>query len=247
MARINVEDDIESMAEWKRLVRALQGDDNRAMGMLVFFWRHAQRLWGHGELVPESDITEWGWEPLVAAGWAKKQEGGYYALGARDRFAWYRQRVAAGETRARAERDSAGRFTSETTIPRQRETIPHQPLSPSPAPSPSPVLQERERHSQPLNAEGIKICTETWHETLDHFRCGRPNRTLIPGEDVQIARAIQRWGAKPVELALFGARFEPKDDRFDPSKFVRLKRYLDPEHFDRFVNLGVGAKHRGAA
>lgn len=99
----------------------------------------------------------------------------------------------------------------------------------------------------PVPTEAFQECVRTWHETLDHFRCGRPKRTLIPGEDLLIGRAIQRWGYKPVELALYGARFEPKDERFDPSKFVRLKRYLDPENFDRFVNLGVGAKHKEGA
>lgn len=136
MARINVEDDIESTAEWKRLLKLLQGDEARAIGLLVLFWRRAQKLWGHGQLVPESDIADFGWEPLVKSGWAKKEDGGYYAIGAKDRFAWYVQRVEAGKHRwdvSERDEQSAKRDSDSAT----RDEVSVEPPSPSPAPSPA--------------------------------------------------------------------------------------------------------------
>ncbi len=102
MARINVEDGIEATAEWDRLMRLLGSDKARGIGLLVLFWRHAQRLWGRGELVSDADIAEWGWEPLVQSGWARKQDGGYYAIGAKEQFRWYVQRVGAAHAGGKA-------------------------------------------------------------------------------------------------------------------------------------------------
>lgn len=94
--------------------------------------------------------------------------------------------------------------------------------------------------AQPLNEPELNLCFEEWKLTLRHYRAGR---SLLADEQTLIARCVQKWGAKAVRLALKGARHEPKDDRFDPSKFVRLTRYLDiaegGNSFHRFLNLGV--------
>jgi 5-methylcytosine-specific restriction protein A len=106
------------------------------------------------------------------------------------------------------------------------------------APDPAPPA------TKPLSGGATRRCIETWQKTLEHYKQPRP---LIPGEDVQIARAIQRWGKDAVELALIGIRHEKKSDSpggFDPSQHVSLNRVLDPERFARFVGLGAAEVER---
>lgn len=60
-------------------------------------------------------------------------------------------------------------------------------------------------------------------------------------------RAIQKHGAESVELALFGASFEPKTEKYNPQDYVKISRILRPdakgeERIDRFVNLGSQAR-----
>ncbi len=94
---------------------------------------------------------------------------------------------------------------------------------------------------KPPLADSVKRCAAVWQKTLEHFKQSRP---LIPGEDMKIARSIQRWDAPSVELALIGIRHEAKSadpGGFDPAQHVHLTRILSPEKFERFVGLGATA------
>lgn len=72
-----------------------------------------------------------------------------------------------------------------------------------------------------IEKEMIQSCVETWRVTLRSFGI---TRSLNPREEHEIGRAIQRWGVEMVELALFGARLEPKTEHFDPANYVCLRR-----------------------
>lgn len=104
---------------------------------------------------------------------------------------------------------------------------------------------------QPITKDGLERCKEAWRETLRHFKAGR---TLLVTEEVTLGRAIQRWGAKAVELAIVGARHEPKTQEFDPGKNFSLSRILPvfdkaeirDKKFERFLNLGTQAAHKAA-
>lgn len=109
-------------------------------------------------------------------------------------------------------------------------------ISPSP-----PAAPQAPGKPAPLTREDIHECEEVWKETLRKFKTGR---SLLPDEQTQIGRAIQRYGKKAVILALEGARHEKKSESFDPSQFATLKRVLDEKNFTRFLNLGVQAAHR---
>ena len=96
MARLNIEDTIDADPRFRRLVRLLNGNDNEALGLLIRFWRLAQKYWGEGEhLVPEEEFRLDGFEPILKSGLAEKRSGGIYARGSEERFAWYRQRKEA--------------------------------------------------------------------------------------------------------------------------------------------------------
>lgn len=83
-------------------------------------------------------------------------------------------------------------------------------------------------------------CKTAWLKTLEHFGI---SRGLMGTEETEIARAIQKHGAESVELALYGAAFEPKTDKFDPQDHVSIARVLRPNargetRIDKYVNWG---------
>lgn len=96
---------------------------------------------------------------------------------------------------------------------------------------------------KPLESLDLEGCYQAWLDTLSHFKAGR--RNLLAEEQTQIVRAVQRCGSdSAVKFALIGARYEPKTEKFDPAHFLKLSRILGPEHFNRFINLGIQAEHR---
>lgn len=91
----------------------------------------------------------------------------------------------------------------------------------------------------------IEACGQTWLETIALL--GGKRTRLIRVEEETIARAIAQHGAETVDLALFGARFEPKFDDFDPRQNIDITRVLTKdkhgkERIQRFV--GYGSKQR---
>lgn len=151
MARINVDDDVESHPEYRKL-HTLVGDDDRALGMLVRFWRVAQKFWGRHELVPASEINRWGFEPLVQAGWAVETPEGYKARGAEEKFGWYRDKKAqsseGGKRSAEVRRSKYGTaqpLPKQTRTDVERQFEPPNPLSLSPALSLSQKEEEEEQ------------------------------------------------------------------------------------------------------
>lgn len=90
-------------------------------------------------------------------------------------------------------------------------------------------------------AQQIESLVEIYRETLRHFG---QRRTLLETEKLAIGRAIQQYkSAKGVELALIGARYEPRSEKFNPADWVDLNRYLDPKNFKRFMGYGVKRVH----
>lgn len=98
MPRINVEDDLDKDPRFRTLVRLLQGDDERALGMLFRFWQAAQVRWKRGELIPEDVFAAGGWEAILEAGLAVRRDGGIYARGAEVQFRWLTSRSKAGRS-----------------------------------------------------------------------------------------------------------------------------------------------------
>jgi hypothetical protein len=101
-----------------------------------------------------------------------------------------------------------------------------------------------------VSRDMIEACKRTWLDTLQHFKTGRTALGLK--EETLIARAITEHGAEFVDLALYGARFEPATDQFKPAEHVSLTRVLFEDRngkikIDRFVNLGSQARSKRAA
>ena len=153
MARINVDDNIESYPEHRRLVKILNYDEDKALGMLVRFWRLAQKYWAEGLLIPCEEIANWDLQPILESRWGIEKSNGVYAIGSEERFAWYKQRVDAGKQRILGSRDREGKFVKDLEAigkrnrldPIQRSRDSHQPLilSPSLAPALIPVKDNK--------------------------------------------------------------------------------------------------------
>jgi len=86
-------------------------------------------------------------------------------------------------------------------------------------------------------SQGVQKCIEEWKFTLTHFGV---DRELKQFDEDRIARAVQRYGYEWVSLAFQGARKQQKSAKWDPSQFVSLTSYLDPNKIERLVNIGAG-------
>lgn len=109
MARINVEDDFWTHPRYRALTRII-GDEDKAAGMCIRFWRLAQSYWGHRKPVPLDVWDLEKLEPLVDVGLADRRADGVYCRNSEKHFEWYSQRVEAGRrgglksVRSRAEK-----------------------------------------------------------------------------------------------------------------------------------------------
>lgn len=89
MARINVEDEFFIDPRFKRLVAALDGDEDRAIGMVIRAWRHAQNHWRKGEQpIPFKLWDLAALDLLVEVGLARREDDGIYCAGSREQFEW---------------------------------------------------------------------------------------------------------------------------------------------------------------
>lgn len=102
--------------------------------------------------------------------------------------------------------------------------------------------------SHPVTQSALDLCKAAWIGTLREFD---QERNLIQAEELLIFEAIKLHGGEAVELALFGAAFEPSFDGWNPAEQVDIARVLLPERkpgvppkprIQKFV--GWGAKER---
>lgn len=84
--------------------------------------------------------------------------------------------------------------------------------------------------------EHIVLLKQTWQETMRHYGI---ERGISVVEESMMARWLGLTGFETVNLALKGARYEAKTDKFDPSKHLSITRVLDRARIDKFANLGA--------
>lgn len=71
---------------------------------------------------------------------------------------------------------------------------------------------------------------ETWLGTLRHFG---HDRNLLASEEEAIARGVMAYGSEAVDLALYGARHEPKFEGFEPKEWVSISRVFGKDKYGR--------------
>lgn len=124
MARINIEDTF--WVEVGALIGAL-GDQDRAVGMAIRFFRVAQENHKAGRLVSEQEFGRSFDERMIGI-FAERVEGGIQAIGAQKHFGWLRKKVEAGRK---------GGSTSKQTKAKRSKTIKSEQTEPSPSSSSS--------------------------------------------------------------------------------------------------------------
>jgi hypothetical protein len=100
-----------------------------------------------------------------------------------------------------------------------------------------------------VTRQQVDACAETWADTL---RALGYNRPLAPTEKLAIARGILQHGAEAMDLALYGARHEPRSRDYDPKAHVSLERILGRNKagkslFADFMNWGAAHRPSGGA
>ena len=109
-----------------------------------------------------------------------------------------------------------------------------------------PLPAAKSEHSK----EDFAKCKRTWLETLSFFGQGRS--FLLPAEEQAIFRAIQENTADAVNLALVGARYEPRTPTWNPHDHVDIVRVLTRDstgksRIQKFLGYGIQASHRDKA
>jgi hypothetical protein len=226
MARINFEDDVESRDEFRKLVKLLNGDDDKARGMLLRFWRIAQKYWGERRLVSIAELefadlgliidSRWGIvDPEPKVEWELLDIKGVYAIGSEERFSWYRQKCDAGKKGGRPKKsDETGAMVpeTETVVPETEIVIPKtgtcensnsvNPLTPSPSPVPVPALspvpdKNEENKTRPSSFDFLKLYQE--YPRKDGKQEGLKHcKSQIKTQEVydQVLSAVRRYRAQ---------------------------------------------------
>lgn len=99
MARINIDDSIDSDFRFILLQKQV-GCYFKAIGILVAFWRIAQRHWVKDDLIPKREFELLNFPELVSSGLAEIREDGVYAVGSDKHFGWLKQKKTAGKAGA---------------------------------------------------------------------------------------------------------------------------------------------------
>lgn len=249
---MNIEDDIESREEFWKLLPLVGNYRDAALGKLVRFFRLAQRHFGQGTPIPREELDQQGLLSMIESGWAKPLGNGYQTLGAERQFAWYAQKVEAGKRRGKSKRDPGGKFKKEssgTPAEHQRPPALDQPLALSLSLSLSKNKEgNTHTHTKAVSPksslrEQIQIAYLTWCETLKHL--GVASRSINPAQERSLQLGIHSLGLETVCLALEGARYEQKSERFDPRAHLSIDRVLHRDRatgktqWEKFQNLAL--------
>lgn len=260
--RVNIEPDFWVRSRKEQLAAMMGWHTNRAIGALVRLWFVSQNLGRESGSI--QDICDWAYEwdesnkfihALLASGFLKKihspddPNAEYLIIGNQTQIKsverYFQKKSQAG---------IKGNELRWKTGPEKRK-------------SSHPIANNNYNNKQDNNCyldkyiynknicidadktpqinKNIKIslnqAIQTWLGTLKHFGI---DRGIAPNEDIFLLRKIEKCGLEEVELALLGARYEPKTPTFDPKSFVSLKRIFGNEKdmFQKNVNRGHQAK-----
>jgi len=258
VARINIDDGIESRPEYKKLLKLCGGCHWKTMGMLVDFWRIAQKYWAEGNLVPQGEIDFAELQPVVDARWGLPREGngdiGIYAIGSEERFAWLIQKQEAGrkgglkKAENKAKKPSGGLAGASVAVAEtKRGPSGAYPLVLSPSPSPSQKqIQGTPQSPQGgagISPEDMTQALEEWGRTLKHY--GRDRNPRL--DEVQIYGLLKSKGLPRLRNALRGFCGEVKGDGYDPAKHMNIMRLTKSDSFSHLEALGESLANEAIA
>lgn len=222
MARINIEDDIESRQEFWRLFEVVK-DRDKCLGMLVRFFRLAQKHFGKVGPITFDELEAQGLAPMVEAGWAVACGDGYQALGAEKQFAWYRDQVAASKLGGEANRKKWEALKSRPDIP----------LSSQPAiqPASEPSRQDSSLTLTPSLTLTNKNKTKETATILAAPQRKKKGRPETPEAQKHFGLLVGAY------VTLFKAKYNGATPDTGPIPIACLKRVFAANGFERARNL----------
>lgn len=225
MARINIDDGVESRPEYRRLLKLVNYDDDKALGLLVRFWRLAQDYWGEHQLVPLEEIENWDFQLILDSRWGIIRENGVYAIGSEERFAWYRQKCDASKKGGRPKKEETEIEPEQTGTkpeltgvkPDETETQPRfdsvNPLVLSPVPVPVPALSQNLKTIGAQNFEKQNCSAGAEHSLTPIDQ--NLNLELKPGEELLPKRSKFTESTRGKMRAFVAAYSEAYKTKYD--------------------------------
>ncbi len=138
MPRINIDDKLESQESFWRLLDAVK-DRDKAIGMVVRFYRLAQQRYGHKKDLTKNDLEQHGLLIVADCGFAERNGDSMSVVNAEELFGWYRQICEASHkaSEKRLSNKNNNLTSSAGDRPDNRVGDPVHPLAPSPSLAPS--------------------------------------------------------------------------------------------------------------
>ncbi len=118
MARINIEEEF-----WQEVMPLIAqfGDQDKAIGTVIRFWRFAQTKHKSGKFISEQDFKAQGFPESLIPIFAKRTPSGIQAKGSEKHFSWLKQKKdagkAGGKVSATRNRDEKGKLLPK--VPKQ--------------------------------------------------------------------------------------------------------------------------------
>lgn len=151
MANIDLKGEFLDGQPLKILTKLLDGDRQKAIGLVVEFWEMAQHYWSIDQgLIPHSVFSSMGFPKELyeqCINLAEYREKGIYARGASERFDWLLQRRRAGQAGGRKRAENLAKLKrdpSENQAPAIANTVENVANAQAPVPVPVPVPKKKE-------------------------------------------------------------------------------------------------------
>jgi hypothetical protein len=135
VARLNIDDQF--WIDCLSVVAAI-GDQDKAIGQALRFFRMAQDKHKSGKLITEDEFARAGFSEALIGVFADRVDGGIQAVGAQKHFGWLARRVEAGRKGGQAKPSKRKQTQAKQSKPEQPEASPSYSYSPSCSFSPSP-------------------------------------------------------------------------------------------------------------
>lgn len=230
MARVNVETRALAEGRFSNLVGDLEATRAETIGTLVLFWHDTQErgIWKASKeellkFIPFKgrDHREEILQALIDNDYVSPcQDGEFVVRGNRKHIEAFEERREAAAEGGRAKARKVKEIKEALAL--GSEALPPA-KTPLPNSIQSKAIQSRkESNSIPIDFHSqVDACSKTWIETL---RSMGIERGILPSEQIEILKAIKNHPLETVDLALYGARWEPEGVAYQPASFASVGR-----------------------
>ncbi len=198
MARINIDDQF-----WLELmgVVAQLGDQDKAIGQAVRFFRMAQDKHKHGKLITEEEFKRAGFSEALIGTFADRVDGGIRAIGAQKHFGWLTSRVEAGRKGGQAK----------SSKPKQTQAKPSKAKQPEASYSSSSSFSSSPSHLVPTEPTAGGAAKDFIAAYCERFKSRWGNNPPIQPKDAGIAGRLAKGLSREKQDLYLDAYFSMPD------------------------------------